>query len=634
MHPNIITHGSLSALPTTVAVNAGNLSMLYEGGFLRYIKMGDTEIVRMINHTVRDCNWGTVPMVITHEKIECDDTHFLIEYEASCNQGDIDFVWNCVITGKADSSIYFSITGFANKSFKRNRIGFTLLHPIESCAGKVCTITHADNSKETLQFPEYISSTQPFFDVSAMHWHPANEINATIIFDGELFETEDQRNWLDASYKTYCTPLLKPFPVLVKEGEVIQQTIRLKVDTTDTIFNEKKQAISFTIDKNNPIPFPKIGLPLSKLAHDEQTINLIKLLGIDFLRVELTVNKQMDITALQAASEIISTIKCVIELVLFFEDNLNTDFIQQLLPFAKDIQQIIVLPLQAKCTDEKLIKHVVPLLRKHFPHCEIGAGTDAFFTELNRYRTPAEEIDFLTFSINPQVHAFDNSSLTETLKTHQYVVESCKQFVAGKAVHAGPVTFKMRWNPNATSSVTELPEVGQIPSNTDPRQLSLYGAAWALGSFKYLAESKVNSITYFETCGWAGLMPHVNEPWPEEFGVQQKCVYPVYLILKEILAHKKKLIMPLLSSDPLIFNGVAFVDGEGNVTIVIANFSNEVQRIEIPEKIKVIDAKIMNASNILNYMLYPQHLENAPLTMVNAFIYLQPFELAILKCLD
>lgn len=608
MHPNIITHGSLSALPTTVAVNAGNLSMLYEGGFLRYIKMGDTEIVRMINHTVRDHNWGTVPMVITAEKIESNDNYFLIEYEASCKQGDIDFVWNCIITGKADSSINFSITGRANTSFKRNRIGFTLLHPIESCAGKICTITHADNSNESLQFPEYISSTQPFIDVTAMQWQPANKINATVVFEGELFETEDQRNWLDASYKTYCTPLSKPFPVLVKEGEVIQQTICLKIATKAIIVNQKKQAVSFTIDKSNPLPFPKIGLPLSKLPHDEHAIHLIKLLGIDFLRIALTVNKQIDTAPLQQADEIISTIKCPIELVLFFEDNFSTDFIHQLLPFSKDIQQIIVLPLNAKCTDEKLISEVAPLLRKHFRHCKIGAGTDAFFTELNRYRTPAEEIDFLTFSINPQVHAFDHSSLTETLQAHQYVVESCKQFATGKAIHVGPVTFKMRWNPNATSSVTEIPEVGQIPSNTDPRQLSLYGAAWALGSFKYLAESKVSSITYFETCGWNGLMPQQNEPWPEGFGVPDKCVYPVYLLLKEILHHKKCSIVSLISSDPLLVDGVAFVNPQGEEVIVIANFTNEEQRIKLPPQSNIKNVRILDAGNIEIYMVDPDLL--------------------------
>ena len=41
---------------------------------------------------------------------------------------------------------------------------------------------------------------------------------AEVRFEGETFEMEDQRNWTDASYKTYCTPLSLPYPVEVKEG--------------------------------------------------------------------------------------------------------------------------------------------------------------------------------------------------------------------------------------------------------------------------------------------------------------------------------------------------------------------------------------------------------------------------------
>ena len=630
MHPNILTHGSINTLPNAIVVNAGSLRMLYEGGFLRYIKMGDTEIVRMINHTVRDHNWGTVPMMITAEKIENFDKHFLIEYEASCKQGDIDFAWNCIITGTAEGSIHFSITGKAKKTFKRNRIGFTLLHPIESCAAKECIVTHADNTKETLQFPEYISATQPFVDVAAMSWKPTNEIKASIIFEGELFETEDQRNWLDASYKTYCTPLSKPFPVLVKEGEEIKQTIRLQIDATDKIATIKNQPISCSIDKSNPLPFPKIGIPLSNLPHDEHTIELIKLLQVDFLRIELTVNKKMDCLSLQIAMQIVSTIKCPLEVVLFFEADYNPDFIEGLLPFAKDIQQIIVLPLQAKCTDENLIHQVVPLLRKHFPHCKIGAGTDAFFTELNRYRTPTEDIDFLAFSINPQVHAFDNSSLTETLQAHQYVVESCKEFAAGKAIHVGPVTFKMRWNPNATSTATEIIEAGQLPSKIDPRKLSLYGAAWMLGSFKYLAESHASSITYFETCGWGGLMTHQNEPWPLEFGVPDKCVYPIYLLLKEILNHKQCSLVSLNSSDPLLVDGVAFVDKHGKETMILANFTNEEQHVQLDPKVKINNLKSIDSSNLVKLMTDENPVLHPEIIIAAGEVLLKPFAIAFI----
>ena len=41
---------------------------------------------------------------------------------------------------------------------------------------------------------------------------------------------EDQRNWTDASFKTYGTPLELPFPVEVVSGTKIVQTVTLTLD--------------------------------------------------------------------------------------------------------------------------------------------------------------------------------------------------------------------------------------------------------------------------------------------------------------------------------------------------------------------------------------------------------------------
>ena len=40
-----------------------------------------------------------------------------------------------------------------------------------------------------------------------------------------LFEMEDQRNWTDASYKTYGTPLALPFPAEINVGHKINKAV-------------------------------------------------------------------------------------------------------------------------------------------------------------------------------------------------------------------------------------------------------------------------------------------------------------------------------------------------------------------------------------------------------------------------
>jgi hypothetical protein len=627
MQTNLLTHGSLSALPASTALTAGALNMLYENGFLRYIYHGPTEIVRMINLTVRDHNWKTIPLVIVSERIESSLDSFFIEYDAQCVSDEIDFRWKCSIRGNSDSTITFTSAGKALTAFKRNRVGFTVLHPIETCSGKSCLLSHPGGKTETQTFPVFISPHQPFIDLTSMAWEPAEGVKAALHFEGDLFETEDQRNWLDVSYKTYCTPLSNPFPVVVNIGDEVNQTIRLHVDTPQQKSVPEDKPITFTVDKSKLCPFPKVGIPLSNQPHTDKIVTYLKALPVDFLRVELHVDEKGYEDILYHTNEVITKLNCPLEVVLFADEQSTTDFIQLLLPLANVIHQFIILPSAGKCTDTKLISRFVPILRKHFPGCTIGGGTDADFTELNRRRTPAENLDFLTFSVNPQAHATDLRTLAENMKGHRYVMESCREFSSEKGIHVGPVTLKMRRNLDATAQVPESFSPEGLPIFADPRQLSLFAAGWTIGSFKYLAENQAEAITYFQTCGWAGLMTHPNERWPRDYEVPEDCVYPVYLLLKELLLRKDNFIMPLTSTHPLIMDGVAFINKAGKETILLANLSPDEQHIQFP--LKGFTSRTIDADNSSGLMEGTTSLVNHTKVPINNSITLPPFALLL-----
>ena len=67
------------------------------------------------------------------------------------------------------------------------------------------------------------------------------------------------------------------------------------------------------------------------------------------------------------------------------------------------------------------------------PSASFAVGTDASFVELNRNRPPPKDLDLLSFSINPQVHAFDNASLVENLAAQAITLASARRFSAGRA---------------------------------------------------------------------------------------------------------------------------------------------------------------------------------------------------------
>jgi D-apionolactonase len=48
--------------------------------------------------------------------------------------------------------------------------------------------------------------------------------------ENDVFEMEDQRNWSDASYKTYVRPLELPWPSKLKAGKEIRQRVTLTFD--------------------------------------------------------------------------------------------------------------------------------------------------------------------------------------------------------------------------------------------------------------------------------------------------------------------------------------------------------------------------------------------------------------------
>jgi hypothetical protein len=224
-------------------------------------------------------------------------------------------------------------------------------------------------------------------------------------------------------------------------------------------------------------------------------------------------------------------------------------------------------------------------LARHFltgydPAAKFGCGTDAFFTELNRERPAVEALDLVTYSLIPQVHAFDNASLVETLETQAETVRSARRFCAGLPLAISPVTLKMRFNPGATGLELD-PAPGELPATVDVRQMSLFGAGWTLGSLKYVAESGVYSVTYYETNGWRGVMEReVGAADPEGFHSIPGAVFPLYHVLADVGEFAGGEVIASRSSDTLRVDGLALRKGD-KTRVLLANLSAEPQRIRV-----------------------------------------------------
>lgn len=617
----VLYYGKDEPLPEQMELRAGPLSLVYEAGDLRYIRLGHHEVLRRIYVAIRDHNWGTVLPVFSNIQRDIKSDSFRISYDVENKQGDIDFFWQGTISGDAQGTISFRMEGEARSTFRRNRIGLCVLHPME-CAGAPARIEHVDGTVEANAFPQYIGQ-QLIVDGITKPVHPFEEMQtlahqivpglwAEVRFSGDIFETEDQRNWTDASYKTYSTPLRLPFPVEIKAGTKISQsvTLTLRGELPTTSPEAAGTGLTFSIGSSPVRPLPRLGLGVA--SHNQplsqKELARLKALNLSDLRIGLRLSESDNEAQLRQAASEAATLGVALEVALFLSDsaveelkNLG-DILNRVKP---PVWAWLIFHDREKSTSEKWINLAREYLSRYDPVAKIGAGTNAFFAELNRSRPPLHALDLVCYSISPQVHAFDNLSLIETLAAQAATVESARQFSGDRLLAVTPVTLKMRFNPNATGPEPE-PGPGELPPQVDERQMSLFGAGWTAGSLKCLLESDLQSLTYYETTGWRGVMEtEAGSPAPEKFQSLPGAVFPLYHVLADVGEFAGGEVLPAWSSQSLRVDGLALRQ-DGRMRVLVANLSADPQQVTVqnlPEQVRV---RILDETNAEAAMQNPE----------------------------
>ena len=156
-----------------------------------------------------------------------------------------------------------------------------------------------------------------------------------------------------------------------------------------------------------------------------------------------------------------------------------------------------------------------------------------------------------------------------------------------------PITFKMRSNPYATAAPKPTPP-GVLPLSVEVRQMSLFGAAWTLGSIASLVASSIDSATLYETVGWRGVMD-TDAGSPEvapRFYSAPGMTYPLYCVLADVGEFAGGEAYSLRSSDPLRAAGL-LLRKDGKARLLLANLTAQEQTLVLPDldaaRIRVLD---------------------------------------------
>ncbi len=595
-----LLYGQETEPGSPIRLRAGPLQLLYDpdNGFLRRIRLGEKEVLRGIYAAVRDRNWDTIPCQLHETKREVALDSFLIEFESEHRRTDMHFQWRGAIQGDANGTIRYEFDGEAKSTFLRNRIGFCVLHPVRECAGGVARQTRVDGKVVECRFPDTIEpqifGKSSFRELRAVAHEITPGLWAEAEFEGDVFEMEDQRNWTDASFKTYCTPLDRPFPEEIQLGTRVRQRVTLRLMGDDAaiagnrveLVEGRSEVVTVTVGGAPVARCPEIGLGMAHHGQALTPLEIARLRGLRLahLRVDLRLSApDWRVVWERACLEAKELGVCLeVALHLGLGRGGESEEVGRVLREQSD-QLACVLALREgePATSHQTLKEVKEYLTGL--GVPVGAGSDCNFCELNREQAlgsfGGKGADFLFWPISPQVHAFDSLSMVETLEAQSETVRSARSFAEGLPLSVSPVVLKPRFN--AVATVSPLPiSSEELPAQVDPRQLSLFAAAWTLGSIAALAGAGVGRFTFYETTGWCGVMEQqVGPSRPSRFPSTPGSVFPLYHVFAEY-ADLKHLCRTAVDS-PSQVAALSGLSRDRRFRVLLANLTPQTRQVRL-----------------------------------------------------
>jgi hypothetical protein len=458
-------------------LTAGPIRAELRDGGLGAVTFDGVEVLRGLTHPVRNADWGTHLTTLLSEAVGQNSVtrHF------ACRDGVFTGRFHVALTPealRAEVEITFP------EAARINRAGFTLLHPIRGVAGSALHLRHPGGETTDTVFPALVSPGQPARNIAGLR-HVVAGIEVDIAFDGDVFEMEDQRNWSDASFKTYCRPLSLPRPYDVAAGTVVRQSVTLAL-----------RAVGGRAAVAAAAPTVAVRMPQVMLAHEPGLSDSAALAGFAGVPVQLRMERatpEGDLWAVAGAAA----------LEIVFDD------LPDLAALIARAQAAGLRPARVAALPRAYLKSHQPegpwpsgarpqdalaLLRAGFPGAQVGGGSLTNFTELNRCRPDAAAVDFVTFGNTAIVHAADDLSVWQTIESLPDILATARAIAGEKPLHLGLISIGMRCNPYG-DRVAPNPDGLRLPmAMDDPRQPSGFAAAYAVAALAAAAQAGVASL--------------------------------------------------------------------------------------------------------------------------------------------
>ena len=589
----ILRLGTRIPEPASVRLAAGALTADLVGGALRAVRWHGIEVLRAVAYVVRDRDWGTLAPEIGDLDLRQDAAGFAVGYRARCRSAEgavLDL--SARIAGRPDGTLTMTVEALPDRDFETNRCGFCVLHPVVGLAGRPVMVEHADGTVTTGSWPDAIAPWQPFCAIRAITHAVVPGLSATCRMEGDVFEMEDQRNWSDASYKTYVRPLALPWPYRLPAGEPFRQSVGLSLsgDLGAAASPAPEGEVALSLGDEPVGLLPRVGLLVTPEEAGAVLASASRLTEVGpqllLLHVDPTIGHGTDaLRRLAAVRRLLPDAEAVLECVVPGRDDPAHELARVAAAVrAADLRLDAVAvspavdrqstPPGSPWPDCPPLDAVYAAARAAFPELRLGGGMFSYFTELNRKRPPVAALDFVTHCTCPIVHAADDLSVMQTLEALPFIVRSARGIIGEKPYRIGPATIGMRQNPYGARTY-DNPDGGRLTmTHADPRQRGLFAAAWMTGYAAATAEAGLDALTVGALTGAFGLLD----------GTAVRPAFHAARTLARLAGARR---LACRSSRPDRVLALA-AERDGRRSVVLANLTGEERRVAVPAGFRTV----------------------------------------------
>ncbi|MEW1959927.1 hypothetical protein [Kineococcus sp. NPDC059986] len=477
MSPHAVDERWADGEPAPVPFSLGRWAgQVRRGGSLSDLTWDGVPVLKAVRGVVRDRDWRTAPVVVT--RIEAGRADLLVTGTADDDGGEdggregvhVDLSLHATAAGER---LVVEVRATARTGFLRNRLGLVVLHHADD-AGRALTVHHPDGTTTRTRFPVDVAPHQPARDVAGLAWSRPG-VDVDLRLTGDVFEVEDQRNWTDASFKTYSTPLDVPFPVAVAAGSSVVHRVEVAVRPTGPPPPTVDAATVAWRETTTPWPAWGTDRP------------------VDGFPGTLLVELLLDDPDWRA------TLDRAVATGLALDVRLVTDDLDAL---SAAVHRLRGLPT-ARLGVHSATRHVTTpeawaVLAAAGLDAVLVAGSRAHFTELNRTvdDLPAAAAG-VVFASTPQMHDTWRDQCVDAVPVQRLTARQAVRLAAGRPVHLGPVSVRPRFNAVATTPT----RLGRSDPSAPPGPTGPALTAWCVAAAAAFAVDGVVSVIFGDATG-------------------------------------------------------------------------------------------------------------------------------------